>query len=55
VEADFTGTGQWHEVVALAVEPGQRLEHKFPNAFGAYWLRLVADQDTTATGTFNYE
>ncbi|MCU0783578.1 MAG: hypothetical protein MUF81_05920 [Verrucomicrobia bacterium] len=55
VEADFTGTGQWSEVVSLNVKPGEKLEHKFPNAFGAYWLRLVADQDTTATATFTYE
>jgi hypothetical protein len=55
VEADFTGTGQWHEVVALAVIPGQKLEHKFPNAFGAYWLRVVADKDTTATAIFTYD
>jgi hypothetical protein len=55
VEADFTGTGRWHEVVTLAVKPGEKLEHKFPAAFGAYWLRLVADKDTTATVTFAYE
>jgi hypothetical protein len=55
VEADFTGAGQWHEVVALAVKPGQKLEHKFPNAFGAYWLRLVADKDITATVILTYD
>lgn len=55
VEADFTGTGQWHEFVALAVKPGKTLEHKFPDAFGAYWLRLVADQDTTATAVLTYD
>ena len=24
-------------------------------AFGAYWLRLIADKDTTATAKFTYE
>ena len=26
-----------------------------PDSFGAYWLRLIADKDTTATATFLYE
>ena len=55
LEADFTGTGEFAEVTRLTVQPGQPLEHRFPDAFGAYWLRLVADQDTTATATFTYE
>jgi hypothetical protein len=54
VEADFSGTGSWSEVVTLKVKPGETLEHKFPNAFGAYWLRVVADTDTTATAQFEY-
>ena len=55
IEADFTGTGTWDEVATLSAQPGKPLEYKFPEAFGAYWLRLVADQDTTATATFTYE
>lgn len=55
VEADFTGTGAFNEVTKLSVPPGQRLEHRFPDAFGAYWLRLLAEQDTVATATFIYE
>jgi hypothetical protein len=55
VQADFTGTGEFAEVTRLTVQPGQKLEHNFPDAFGAYWLRLVADQDATATATFTYE
>lgn len=55
VEADFIGGGAWSPVVALTVQPGQELTYPFPAAFGAYWLRLVADQDTSATATFHYE
>lgn len=55
VEADFTGTGSWVEVIKLSVPPGAPLEHRFPNAFGAYWLRLIAEQDTIATATLTYE
>jgi hypothetical protein len=31
------------------MKPGKKREHHFPAAFGAYWLRLVADRDTTVT------
>ncbi len=55
VEADFSGTGDWAEVIKLSVGPGKPLEHRFPDAFGAYWLRLVAEKDSTATATFLYE
>jgi hypothetical protein len=55
VEADFTGTGTWAEVTRLVAAPGKSLEHRFPDAFGAYWLRVVSDRDTTATATFRYD
>ncbi len=55
VEADFTGTGTWSEVTTLTVPAGKPLEHRFPDAFGAYWLRLVAEKDVTATATLLYE
>ncbi len=55
VEADFTGTGAWAEVIKLTVPPGKPVEHRFPDAFGAYWLRLLADKDSTATATFLYQ
>jgi hypothetical protein len=54
VEADFTGTGQWSEVVSLEVKPGEKLEHRFPAAFGAYWLRVSASSATKATAQFEY-
>ena len=55
IEADFTGDGTWSEVITLTARPAKPLEYKFPDAFGAYWLRLVSDRDTTATATFIYE
>ena len=55
IEADFTGTGTFAEVTRLAVPPGKSLEYRFPDAFSAYWLRLVVDQDTTATAIFTYD
>jgi len=55
IEADISGNGAWSEVFRLEVPPGQTLEHVFPDAFGAYWLRLVSDADTTSTATLIYE
>jgi len=55
VEADFTGTGEWCRFRTLDVPPGERAEYTFPEAFGAYWLRLVASTDTTASGTLIYD
>jgi hypothetical protein len=55
LEADFTGTGSWHAVIRLTVDSGKPLEHEFPAAFGAYWLRLTADTDTVASAHFVWE
>ena len=55
VEADFTGDGDWTEFTTLTVPAGQPLNYTFPDAFGAYWLRLVSNKDTTANGQFRYE
>lgn len=55
LEADVTGTGQWVSYKEFAVAPNQTLEYAFPDSFSAYWVRLVADKDTSATATFTYE
>jgi hypothetical protein len=55
LEADFTGTGTWSAVESLRVKPNELTEHRFGDAFSAYWVRLVTDQDTTATAIFTYE
>jgi hypothetical protein len=55
LQADFTGTGDWTDYTTLTVEPGKTLTYKLPDSFGAYWLRLVSDKNTTATATFIYD
>jgi hypothetical protein len=55
IEADITGTGQWGEAITLAVKPGEKVEHRFPDSFAAYWLRVTADADCTASAQFTYE
>ena len=49
VEVDLTGTGLWVSYSTFDVPPSQTLEHAFPPAFSAYWLRLVALGAATAT------
>ena len=55
IEADITGDGEWAEVQTFEVPPGKAVEHTFPEAFTAYWLRAVAEKSTTATAQFTYE
>jgi hypothetical protein len=55
LEADLTGTGLWVAYREFTVGPGQPTEHTFPAAYTAYWVRAVADRETTATVTFVYE
>ncbi len=55
VEVDLTGNGDWATYQEFQIAPGQTLDHVFPQAFSAYWVRLVADADTNATATFTYE
>lgn len=42
-------------LVISGIATGATGEHKLPDAFGAYWLRVTADTDTKATATFRYE
>jgi hypothetical protein len=55
VEIDFTGNGSWVTYREFVVPAGKTIEHSFPESFSAYWVRLVADQNTKATGQFRYE
>ena len=55
VEADITGTGRWVTYREFAVAPKKTLEHRIPDDFAAYWVRVIVDHDCTATATFVYE
>lgn len=55
VEADPTGCGDWMTYAAFDVAPGQVVDHSFPRCFQARWVRMKADQTTTATAWFVYE
>jgi hypothetical protein len=55
IQADVSGAGDWLTYRDFDVPPGKRVEHRFPDAFGAYWVRVVADQSTTASALFTYD
>jgi hypothetical protein len=54
LDIDITGTGVWVSYSSFEVPAGQAVEHRFPPGFNAYWLRAVAEADTTATAMLTY-
>ncbi len=55
LQTDFVGNSAWAQVTQLTVPVGRELVYRLPEAFGAYWLRLVANDNTVATATFTYD
>lgn len=55
VEVDPAATGKWRPYGDFNVEPGKTLRHTFPVGFSAHWVRVVADENTTASAQFVYE
>lgn len=55
VQVDFSGTGTWSNYAELTVPAGKPLEYRFPEAFGAYWIRLVPETDGVVSAVFMYE
>ena len=55
IEVDVDGNGTWKTYRSFEVPSGQRIVHRFDEAFGAYWLRAVCSRDTKATVQLVYE
>ena len=55
IDIDLTGTGKWVEYATFDVAAAQPVVHRFPDGFQAYWLRVTANRDTTATAWLVYE
>jgi hypothetical protein len=55
VEVDITGGGLWRTYQTLRVPAGETVEHRFPEGFEAYWVRLAGGSDCRASATFTYE
>ncbi len=54
LEVDIDGTDLWIPYQTFELEPGETLQHVFPEGFSAYWVRAVSDKDTQATVQFEY-
>ena len=54
LEMDVTGTGVWCDYRTFEVPAGEKIEHRFPESFGAYWVRVTSDKDCRATAAFDY-
>jgi len=55
VEVDIDGNGTWKTYKTFDVPATKTVKHRFPDGFGAYWVRTVALQDTVATAQLIYE
>jgi len=55
VEVDVSGNGLWLPYQTFAVPPGKKVQHRFPEAFSAYWVRVIADTACRATAQFIYD
>lgn len=55
VEVDISGYGDWVTFQSIALEPGKAIEHKFDDAFSAYWIRFTSLQDAQVTAQLSYE
>ena len=55
IEANPIGHGPWMVYKKVTVKPGETWKHVFPDDFEARWIRLTADQNTTATAWLKYE
>jgi hypothetical protein len=55
LETDVAGAGNWVVYREFSVPPHTQLEHVFPEAYDAYWVRLTVAKPTTATAWFEYQ
>ena len=54
-QVDIHGDGTWVDYLAFDLKAGSPLEHRFPEAFSAYWIRFVSDRPTRAGARLTYE
>ena len=55
MEIDIDGTGLWVNYKTFKIEAGKELNHQFPKAFSAYWVRVKSSKAAKATAWFVYE
>lgn len=54
VEVDLTGSGLWVPYREFTVPNGRPAEHEFASDYTAYWVRVIANQNCTATAILEY-
>jgi hypothetical protein len=55
MEIDITGTGTWVLAETFNLTAKTPLQHSFPAAFSAYWVRFVPTSDCGASAQLLYE
>lgn len=55
MEVDIVGNGTWVNSKRFEVKAGQPLDHAFPEAFSAYWVRFTTSADCKASAQLVYE
>jgi hypothetical protein len=55
VEVDIDGNGTWKAYETFDVPVAQTVRHRFPDAFGGYWVRTVTSANAVATAQLLYE
>lgn len=54
VQVDIDGNGNWQTYKTFRVPANKTVEYRFPETFGAYWLRTVSERNATATAQLLY-
>ena len=54
IEIDFLADNTWSRYGQFTVQPGETLNHRFPEGFHAHWVRVSPSTATTATAQFTY-
>lgn len=54
VEVDITGEGDWVTYRSFDVTAGNTINHDFPAAFQAYWVRVTPAANVVATAQLDY-
>jgi hypothetical protein len=55
IEVDLTGSGGWQTYRTIQIPPDEEVNHPFPDAFSAYWIRFIASRDCVATAQLQYD
>ncbi len=55
VECDVTGAGDWLAYSTVTLKADEDFQHRFPEAFSAYWLRITPSAACIATALLTYE